>query len=58
MNRNKRSFVGLLLIGLSLASSGCIDAVRTGIATGINDGLAAVVQGIVEAVLGNVAVEE
>jgi len=38
---------GMLVLGCSLLAGGCVDAVGKGAATGLSDGIAAVIEGFI-----------
>ena len=59
MRNRKRGLIGLLLVGLGVASGGCIDAVPEGFAAGVADGIATVIEGfITDAAAGATGDEE
>lgn len=47
MRDRKGSLAGLLVLGCSLLTGGCVDALGEGAAAGLSDGIAAVIEGII-----------
>ncbi len=50
MRSGKRWTLSLLVLGCSLFSTGCVDAMVDGVARGINTGMQTVVQNLVTAI--------
>jgi len=46
--RNRNGLLaGVLILGCSLLAGGCVDALGKGAATGLSDGIAAVIEGFI-----------
>ena len=55
MMRTRLKLIGLLVPVLSLAMTGCIDAIEQGLVEGVRTGSSALVQGIFGAIAGAIA---
>ena len=47
MRNRKGSLIGLFVLGCSMLAGGCVDALGEGVAAGLSDGIAAVIEGII-----------